>query len=87
MLLLVPLALSLLAGPAALVLGRVRPNWAAPVGGLAAALAFLSALSAAATGAAEVDLPWAPSLNLRLHLRWMAWRCSISCWPPASASQ
>ena len=69
MLLLVPLVLSLLGGPAVLVLGRVRRNWAAPVGGLAAALAFLSALSAAATGAPEVDMPWAPSLNLRLQLR------------------
>src|SRR5690242_18146383 len=67
--LVVPLALSLLAGPAALALGRVRPNWAAPAGGLATALAFFSALSAAATGAPEVDPPWAPSLNLRLQLR------------------
>src|ERR1043166_5144356 len=67
--LVVPLALSLLAGPAALALGTVRRNWAAPAGGLAAALAFLSALAAAATGAPEVDLPWAPTLNLRLELR------------------
>jgi NADH:ubiquinone oxidoreductase subunit 5 (subunit L)/multisubunit Na+/H+ antiporter MnhA subunit len=63
-----PLALSLLAGPAALALGRVLPNWAARAGGFAAALAFLSALLAAATGAPEIDLPWAPSLNLRLQL-------------------
>src|SRR5689334_1036693 len=69
MLLLVPLVLSLLAGPVALVLGRVRRNWAAPAAGLSAALAFLSALSAATTGAPEVDVPWAPSLNLRLQLR------------------
>src|ERR1051326_7677579 len=68
MLLLVPLALSLLAGPAALVLGRVRARWAAPVGGVAALLAFVSALWAASTGTAEVSLPWAPTLNLRLEL-------------------
>src|ERR1043166_7283632 len=69
MLLLAPLGLTLLAGPAALVLGRMRASWAAPVGAAAALLACLTALSAAATGAPEVDLPWAPTLNLRLQLR------------------
>src|ERR687883_158158 len=69
MMLLVPLALALAAAPVALVLGRVRSSWAAPTGGIAAALAFVSALWAAAAGTPELDLPWAPTLNLRLQLR------------------
>src|SRR5690348_5217089 len=69
MTLLVTLALSLLAGPLALAVGRVRPSWAAPTGGAAAALAFVSALWAASAGTPEVDVPWAPTLNLRLQLR------------------
>src|SRR5919199_443417 len=69
MMLLVPLALALGAAPVALVLGRVRPSWAAPTGGVAAVLAFVSALWAAAAGTPEVNVPWAPTLNLRLQLR------------------
>ena len=67
--LLVPLALALAGAPAALVLGRVRPGWAAPTAGLVATLAFVSGLWAASSGIAEVNVPWAPTLNLRVELR------------------
>jgi multicomponent Na+:H+ antiporter subunit A len=67
--LLVTLAVSLLAAPVVVAVGRVRPSWAAPTGAGAAAVAFLAALWAAASGTPEVNLPWAPTLNLRLQLR------------------
>lgn len=67
LLVLVPLLLALLAAPAAALAGQARSSWAAPVGGAATALAFGATLWCWLAGGGVIDLPWAPSLGLRLH--------------------
>jgi multicomponent Na+:H+ antiporter subunit A len=64
----VPLALALLAAPFAALVGAVRPAGAATVGSALAALAFGATLWGWASGGGVVDVPWAPSWDLRLHL-------------------
>ena len=68
MTLLVSLLLALLAAPAAALAGQLRPAWCAPVGAIAAALAFGVALWGGPIGSSRIDVPWAPTWNLRLHL-------------------
>ncbi|HEX2729012.1 MAG TPA: proton-conducting transporter membrane subunit, partial [Rubrobacteraceae bacterium] len=65
---LLPLALALLAAPAAALLGFVRPALAAPAGVAFAALAFGATLWGWLSGGGAVDVAWAPSWDLRLHL-------------------
>ena len=68
MTLLMPLLLAMLAAPAAVLAGRARPAWSAPVGGAMALLAFATALWVGSSGTPALDLPWAPTWGLRLHL-------------------
>jgi multicomponent Na+:H+ antiporter subunit A len=68
MMLLAPLLLAILAAPVAALAGRARPAWSAPAGGLMALLAFGSALWGGSLGTPALDLPWAPTWGLRLHL-------------------
>jgi hypothetical protein len=65
---LVPLVPAVLAAPVAALLGAVRPLLAAPVGAAFAALAFGATLWGWASGGGTVDVAWAPSWDLRLHL-------------------
>ena len=65
---LLPLTLALLAAPAAALAGAQRPSWAARVGTAFAALAFGATLWGWLSGGGAVDLAWAPSWDLRLHL-------------------
>ncbi len=65
---LLPLALALLAAPAAVVAGALRPVYAAPTGIAFAALAALSTLWGWLVGGGGVDLAWVPSWDLRLAL-------------------
>jgi len=65
---LLPLALALLSAPVAALCGLWRPNLAAPVGAVFAALAALAALWGWLSGGGTVDVAWAPSWDLRLHL-------------------
>ena len=62
---LAPLCLALLAAPVAAAVGVVRVAWAAPIGGLMAALSFAATLWGWRAGGGAVDLPWAPSWGLR----------------------
>jgi len=61
---LLPLVLALLAAPAALLAGAVKPRYAAPVGAVFAALAALATLWVWGVGGA-VDVPWSPTYDLR----------------------
>ena len=61
---LLPLVLALLAAPAALLAGTVRPCYAAPVGAVFAALAALATLWVWGVGGAA-DVPWSPTYDLR----------------------
>ena len=63
-----PLAVALLSAPAAAFFGTVRPPGAAPVGAAFCALAFGATLWGFASGGGAVDVAWAPSWDLRLHL-------------------
>jgi len=65
---LLPLALALLAAPAAALLGVARPAVAGPAGAAFAALAFGVTLWGWLSGGGAVDVAWAPSWDLRLHL-------------------
>ena len=65
---LLPLALALLAAPAAALLGVARPAVAGPAGAAFAALAFGATLWGWLSGGGVVDVAWAPSWDLRLHL-------------------
>ncbi|MBA3953455.1 MAG: oxidoreductase, partial [Rubrobacter sp.] len=65
---LLPLALALLAAPVAALFGAARPALAAPVGAAFAALAFGATLWGWVSGGGVVDVAWAPSWDLRLHL-------------------
>ncbi|CAN5619775.1 proton-conducting transporter membrane subunit [soil metagenome] len=62
---LVPLVLALLAAPVAVLAGTVRTNLAAPAGATVTALAFGTALYGWIVGGGKVDVPWAPTLDLR----------------------
>ena len=68
LLVLLPLALALLAAPVAALFGAARPALAAPVGAAFAALAFGATLWGWVSGGGVVDVAWAPSWDLRLHL-------------------
>ncbi|MDQ3317710.1 MAG: DUF4040 domain-containing protein [Actinomycetota bacterium] len=65
---LLPLALALLAAPAAALAGAWGPSRAAKVGTAFCALAFGAVLWGWASGGGVVDVAWAPSWDLRLHL-------------------
>ncbi len=62
---LLPLALTLLAAPAAVAAGALRPAHAAPVGTAFAGLATAAALWGWSVGGGVVDVAWAPSWDLR----------------------
>lgn len=64
---LLPLLLALLAAPAALLAGAFASRLAAPVGAAFALVAFAATLLGWLSGGA-VDVAWAPSWDLRLHL-------------------
>ena len=65
---LLPLALALVAAPAAALFGVVRLAVAGPAGAAFAALAFGATLWGWVSGGGAVDAAWAPSWDLRLHL-------------------
>ena len=65
---LLPLALALLAAPTAAFFGALRPAGAAMVGTAFCALAFGAVLWGWLSGGGVVDVAWAPSWDLRLHL-------------------
>jgi multicomponent Na+:H+ antiporter subunit A len=65
---LLPLVLALVSAPVAAFSGVSRPAFAAPVGAAFAALAFGATLWGWLSGGGAVDLAWAPSWDLRLHL-------------------
>jgi multicomponent Na+:H+ antiporter subunit A len=65
---LAPLLLALLAAPAAALAGSFRAGWAARVGAAFAAAAFGATLWGWSAGGGAVDLPWAPTLDLRIAL-------------------
>ena len=62
---LVPLVLALLAAPVAVLAGAIRTNLAAPAGATVTALAFAATLYGWLVGGGKVDVPWAPTLDLR----------------------
>ena len=62
---LVPLVLALLAAPVAVLAGTIRKELAAPAGAAVTALAFAAALYSWLSGGGRVDVPWAPTLDLR----------------------
>lgn len=63
---LLPLLLALCAAPLAVLAGMIRVNWAAPVGAILAALAFGATLWGWVAGGGLIDVPWAPTWDLRL---------------------
>ena len=65
---LLPLLLALLAAPVAALFGVARPSWAAPVGAVFCALVFGAVVWGWLSGGGTVDVAWAPSWDLRLHL-------------------
>jgi len=65
---LLPLLLALLAAPIALLAGAFEDRSAAPAGAAFAALAFGATLWGWLSGGGAVDVAWAPSWDLRLHL-------------------
>src|SRR3712207_831286 len=65
---LLPLAISLLAAPAALLAGALRPAYTAPMGIAFAALAALATLWGWLSGGGAVNVPWTPSWDLRFAL-------------------
>jgi multicomponent Na+:H+ antiporter subunit A len=62
---LIPLVLALLAAPAALLAGALKPAYAAPVGTIFAALAALATLWGWLSGGGTLDTAWVPSWDLR----------------------
>jgi multicomponent Na+:H+ antiporter subunit A len=64
----VPLALAILAAPAAALAGALRPALAAPVGVVLSALAFFAVLLGWLGGGGAVDLAWIPSWEMRFAL-------------------
>ena len=65
---LLPLTLALLAAPATIIVGALKPAYAAPVGTAFAALAAVATLWAWLVGGGVVDLAWVPSWDLRFAL-------------------
>ena len=65
---LLPLALALIAAPAAVAAGVWRPAFAAPVGAVFAAAAALATLWGWTAGGGVVDLAWVPSWDARFAL-------------------
>ncbi len=65
---LTPLVLALLAAPVSLLAGIPKPRLAAQVGSVFALVAFGATLWGWASGGGAVDVSWAPSWDLRLHL-------------------
>src|SRR5918998_894576 len=61
---LIPLVLALLAAPAALLAGALKPAYAAPVGTTFAALAALVTLWGWLSGGGTLDISWVPSWNV-----------------------
>src|SRR5918998_1324753 len=61
---LIPLVLALLAAPAALLAGALKPAYAAPVGTTFAALAALVTLWGWLSGGGTLDIAWVPSWNV-----------------------
>jgi multicomponent Na+:H+ antiporter subunit A len=62
---LIPLVLALLAAPAALLAGALKPAYAALVGTIFAALAALATLWGWLSGGGTLDTAWVPSWDLR----------------------
>jgi multicomponent Na+:H+ antiporter subunit A len=62
---LIPLVLALLAAPAALLAGVLKPAYAAPIGTTFAALAALATLWGWLSGGGTLDIAWVPSWDLR----------------------
>ncbi|MGF1473432.1 MAG: hydrogen gas-evolving membrane-bound hydrogenase subunit E [Rubrobacteraceae bacterium] len=60
-----PLILAMLAAPVAVLAGMIRYNYAAPAGAALAAMAFAATLYGWFAGGGTVDVPWAPTLDLR----------------------
>lgn len=54
-----------MSAPAALLAGALRPRYAAPVGAAFAALAVLATVRGWSAGGGTVDVPWAPTYDLR----------------------
>ncbi|MDP8948908.1 MAG: oxidoreductase, partial [Actinomycetota bacterium] len=65
---LAPLLLALLAAPAAVLAGFLRPTFAAPVGAIFAALGALATLYGWLSGAGGVDVTWATALDLHFAI-------------------
>jgi multicomponent Na+:H+ antiporter subunit A len=65
---LTPLVLALLAAPAALLAGALKPAYVAPVGTAFAALAALVTLWGWGAGGGVVDVAWVPSWDLRFTI-------------------
>ena len=55
----------MLAAPVAVLAGMIRKELAAPAGAAVTALAFAAALYSWLSGGGRVDVPWAPTLDLR----------------------
>ena len=66
---LTPLVLALLAAPAALLAGALKPAYAAPVGAALAALSFVATLWGWGAGGGAVDVAWVPSWDLRFAVQ------------------
>lgn len=62
----VVLIIALATAPVTVAVGWARPAWTARTGVVTTALAFLAVLWSFHVGDATVDLPWAPTWNLRL---------------------
>ncbi|CAN5744315.1 proton-conducting transporter membrane subunit [soil metagenome] len=54
-----------MAAPVAVLAGMIRTNLAAPAGAAVTALAFGTALYGWISGGGKIDVPWAPTLDLR----------------------
>lgn len=59
------MVLALIAAPVAVLAGMIRTNLAAPAGALVTALAFAATLYGWLSGGGKVDVPWAPTLDIR----------------------
>lgn len=64
----IPLVVSLAAGPAVLLLGRIRASLAAPAAVGFALASFVAVLVSWVTGGGAVDVAWIPSWRVRLDL-------------------
>ena len=71
---LIPLILALLAAPAALLAGALKPAYAPPIGTIFAALAALATLWGWLSGGGALDIAWVPSWDVRLPIN-----CTLGC--------